>query len=65
MITGPYDLDTIEGTFDVTLKIDLTFKKLVNAKVWCSKCEEYGHHNYQCLSKSRRVSIVISDDGDD
>ena len=33
MITGSYDLDTVEEAFDVTLKIDLTFKTLVNAKV--------------------------------
>ena len=33
MITGPYDLHIVEEAFDVTLKIDLTFKMLVNAKV--------------------------------
>ena len=26
MITGPYDLDTVEEAFDVALKLDLTFK---------------------------------------
>ena len=26
MVTGSYDLDTIEETFDVALKINLTFK---------------------------------------
>ena len=30
MITGPYDLDTVEEAFDVALKLDLTFKTLVN-----------------------------------
>jgi len=32
MITGSYDLDTVEEAFDIALKIDLTFKRLVNAK---------------------------------
>ena len=32
MITGSYDLDTIEDAFDVALKLDLTFKTLVSAK---------------------------------
>ena len=36
MITGSYNcsynLNTIEETFDVALKIDLTFKTLVNTK---------------------------------
>ena len=30
MITGPYDLDTVEEAFDVALRLDLT--TLVNAK---------------------------------
>jgi len=30
MIIDPYDLDTIEEAFDVALKINLTFKMLVN-----------------------------------
>ena len=30
MITGPYDLDTVEEAFDVALRLDLTFKTLVN-----------------------------------
>jgi len=37
MIIDSYDLDTIEEAFDVALKIDMTFKTLVNAKVRCSK----------------------------
>ena len=32
MITDSYDLNTVEEAFDVTLKIDLTFKMLVNDK---------------------------------
>jgi len=32
MITGSYDLDIVEEAFDVILKIDLSFKKLVNAR---------------------------------
>ena len=41
MITGPYDLDTIEKAFNVALRLNLTFKTLVNAKDRCSKCEGY------------------------
>jgi len=65
MTTDSYDLDTVEEAFDVTLKIDLTLTKLANAKAWCSKCEGYEHYDYQCSSKSRRVSIVPSDDVED
>ena len=46
MITGSYDLDTVEKAFDVVLKIDLTFKMLVNAKARCSKYEGYEHYDY-------------------
>ena len=46
MITGSYDLDTVEKAFDVVLKIDLTFKMLVNAKARCSKYEGYGYYDY-------------------
>ena len=45
MITVSYDLDTIEEAFDVALRIDLTFKTLVNAKSRCSKCAGYGHYD--------------------
>ena len=62
MITGSYDFNTVEEAFNVDLKIDLTFKKLVFAKARCSKCERYWHYDYHCLSKSRYVSIVPSDD---
>ena len=64
MITSPYDLDIVEETFDVALKIDLTFKRLVNVKVRYSKCEGYGHYDHQCPLKSQHVSIVSSDDVD-
>jgi len=64
MITGSYDLDTVEEVFDVALKIDLTLTRLVNTKARCSKCEGYEHFDYQCPSKSRHVSIVPSDDVD-
>jgi len=43
MITNLYDLDTVEEAFDIALRIDLTFKMLVNAKTQCPKSEEYGH----------------------
>jgi len=39
MITDFYDLDTVEEAFDVALRLDLTFKTLVNAKTRCSKCK--------------------------
>jgi len=59
MITGSYDLDTVEEAFDVALKIDLTFKRLVDAKAWCSRCEEYRHYDYHCSSKSQHVSMYL------
>ena len=65
MITDSYDLDTVEEAFDVALKIVLTFKKLVNVKVWYSNSEGYKHYDYQCSSKSQHISIVSSDDADD
>ena len=65
MITGSYDLDTVEEVFDVALKIDLTFKTLVNVKARCSKYEGYEHYDYQCPSKSQHVGAVPSDDVDD
>ena len=58
MIAGSYDLDTVKEPF--ALKIDLTFKSLVNAKAWCYKCEGYEHYDYHCSSKSQHVSIVSS-----
>jgi len=42
MITGSYDLDTVEEAFNVALKIELTLTRLANAKARCSKCEGYG-----------------------
>ena len=65
MITGPYDLDTIEEAFDVTLRLDLTFKTLVNVKARCSKCKRYEHYNYQCPSESQHVRTVPTDEVDD
>jgi len=38
---------------------------LVNVKARCSKCEGYGHYDYQCPSENRHVKIVPSDDVDD
>ena len=64
MTTGSYDLDTVEEVFDLALKIDLTFKMLVNAKARYSKCKGYGHYDYQCSLESRHVKIVPSDDID-
>jgi len=65
MITGSYNLDIVEETFDVALKLDLTFKTLVNIKARCSKCERYGHSDHQCPSESQHARIVPSDDVDD
>jgi len=64
MIAGPYDLDTVEEAFDVALRLDLTFKMLVNAKAKCSKCEGYRHYDYQCPSECQHVRIVSSDEVD-
>jgi len=36
-----------------------------NVKTWCSKCEGYGHYDFQCPSKSGHISIVPDDDVDD
>jgi len=58
-------LDNVEEVFDVALKINLTFKRLVNARIQCSKCEGYGHYNYQCPSNSRRVRIMPNNNVDD
>ena len=44
VITDTYNLDTVEEAFDVAIKIDLTFKTLVNANARYSKCE--GHKHY-------------------
>ena len=65
MITGLYDLDIIEEAFDVALKIDLTFKMLVNAKTRYSKCEGYEHYAYKCPSESQHIRSVSNDDVDD
>ena len=65
MISDPYDLDTIKEAFDVTLRIDLAFKTLVNAKIRCSKCEGYTHYDYQRSSECQHVRTVSSNDVDD
>jgi len=56
---------SFEETFNVAVKIDLTFKTLVNVKARWSKCERYGHYDYQCPSKSQHVRTVSSDNVDD
>ena len=45
--------------------MDLTFKTLFNVKAKCSKCERYGHYDYQCPSKSQHVRTVLNEDVDD
>jgi len=65
MITNSYDLDTGEEAFDVAIKIDLTFKTLVNAKARCSKYEGYRHYDYQCPLESQYLRIVPSEYVDD
>jgi len=64
LITGPYDLDTVEKAFDVASRLDLTFKTLVNVRVRYSKCEGYGHYDYQCPSENQHVRIMSSDEVD-
>ena len=49
----------------MALKLDLTFKTLVNAKIKCSKCKGYGHYNYQCPSENQHVRTVPTDEVDD
>ena len=58
MITGSYDLNTVEEAFDVAIKIDLTFKRLVNDKAQYCKYEGYGHYDYQCPSESQHIRMV-------
>jgi len=43
----------------------LTFKTLVNANTWCSKCEGYEQYDYQYPSKSQHVRTVLSDEVND
>ena len=62
MITGPYDLDIVEETFDVALKLDFTFKTLVNAKARCFKCDGYGH---MIICSPRQHVRLPNDDIDD
>ena len=64
-LTCPYDLDTVEEAFDVALKLDLTFKTLVNAKARCSKFKRYGHYDYQCPSECQHVTTMSSNDVND
>jgi len=42
----------------------LTFKRLVNARAQCSKCEGYEHYDYQCTSEGQHVRIVFNDNVD-
>jgi len=65
MINDSYDFDTVKEAFDVILKIDLTFKRLINVNVRYSKCEGYRHYDYQCPSESQHVRIVPSDNVED
>jgi len=65
MITDSYDLDTVEEAFDITLRIYLIFKRLVNAKARCPKYEGYRLYDYQCHSESRHIKIVSNDNVDD
>ena len=64
MIIGSYDLDIVEETFNVALKINMTFKMLVNAKAQCSKYEGYEHYDYQCPSESQHIRTMSNDDVD-
>jgi len=55
MITSSYDLDTVEETFDVALKIDLTFKMLVNAKADVLSVKDM---NILIISAPQRVNML-------
>jgi len=65
VITGSYDLDTVEEAFDFAIKVDVTFKTIVNIKARCYKCEGYEHYDYHCPSESQHVRIVPGNDVDD
>ena len=52
MITGSYDLDIVEEVFDVALKIDLTFKRLVNVQVRCLNMRDINIMIISALRKS-------------
>ena len=55
MITDSYDLDTVEDAFDVALKIDLTFKRLVNTKVSVLSVRDM---DIMIISISQRVNML-------
>ena len=55
MITGSYDLDTVEEDFDVALKMDLTFKMLVNAYARVLSMRDM---NIMIISAPRRVNML-------
>ena len=42
----------------------VTFERLVNIKTRSFKCEGYGHYDYHCSLKSRRVRIMPHDNDD-
>jgi len=50
-----YDLDIIEKTFDVALKIDSTFKMLVNARLGVLSVREM---DIMIINASRRVNML-------
>jgi len=54
---------TVEEAFHLVLELELSFKGIFIfiVREQCSKCEGYGHYDYQCPSKSRHVNIVPSD----
>ena len=55
LCTGSYDLDTVEETFDVALKLDLIFKTLVNAKTRYFKWRDM---NIMIISAPRSVKML-------
>jgi len=65
IITCPYNLNTVEEAFDVVVRLNLTFKILVNVKVRCFKFKGYRHYDYQCPSESQHVKTVPIEDVDD
>jgi len=59
MITRFYDLYNVEEAFDVALKKDLTFKKLVNAKARCSSVRDVDIIIISALQKVDMLELCL------
>lgn len=67
MLTSSYYVDSVDEAIHLVLDLELSFKWILisKAREHCSKCEGYGHYNYQCPQRAIHVNIVYSDDVDD